>query len=270
MNGIDISVLSEELTRLKEENATLCARIEAAEERAKDRDRAARVLASDNATLRASLTQAEGVNKALRETLKNLLFAHECADETGYVDDVGFMDVDAILKTAHELTDGASTPPIVGQTESREAALTAALSTSHEAIKESWYEGYHAYGGNKQKENQSRARVLKWEAVRDAALSATPPSVGREDWQPIATAPKGRKVIAGYYNVLGKWRSVMACYYLPGTLPATDDWIADGEYAPEGWYEESEAYCENLLQMDCQPTHWQPLPHPPRPALNSN
>lgn len=100
----------------------------------------------------------------------------------------------------------------------------------------------------------------KW--LRDAlALSATG-AVEGDGWLPIETAPKGQKIIAGYYNVLGKWRSVMACYYLPGTLPATDDWIADGEYAPEGWYEESETQ-ETILQMDAQPTHWQPLPKAP-------
>jgi hypothetical protein len=56
----------------------------------------------------------------------------------------------------------------------------------------------------------------------------------------------------------------MACYYLPGTLPATDDWIADGEYAPEGWYEESESH-ETILKTDETPTHWMPLP-PPAPV----
>jgi hypothetical protein len=55
--------------------------------------------------------QAEEMAGRVVEALKNLLFAHECADETGYVDDVGFLDVESITKTAHELTDGVSTSP---------------------------------------------------------------------------------------------------------------------------------------------------------------
>jgi len=84
------------------------------------------------------------------------------------------------------------------------------------------------------------------------------------DWQPIETAPKGRKIIAGYHNALGKWRSIMATYYPPGTLEAgesCDDSDEQG-YAPEGWYEESETHDEI---MPCQtPTHWMPLSEPPK------
>ena len=85
-----------------------------------------------------------------------------------------------------------------------------------------------------------------------------------EGWQPIETAPKGRKVLAGYFNKLGNWRTVMACYYLPQTLEAPDDIFdetSDG-YAPEGWYEESESQ-ESILPTDEPPTHWMPLPAAP-------
>lgn len=148
----------------------------------------------------AASREREG--KAL-ETLKNLLFAYENADETGYVTDVGFLDVDATCKTAHELTDKALSPPSDG---------------------------------------------------------------GRGGWQPIETAPRGQKLIAGYWNACGKWRTVMACYYLPNTLPSTDDWAADDEWAPEGWYEEGEAYCEDMRPLEHPPVLWMPLPEPPSPA----
>jgi hypothetical protein len=80
-------------------------------------------------------------------------------------------------------------------------------------------------------------------------------------WRPIETAPKGRKLIVGYYNRLGNWRSVMGCYYLPGTLDQ-DDPDSDDEYAPEGWYEESDSL-EQIARTESEPTHWLPLPAPP-------
>ena len=83
-------------------------------------------------------------------------------------------------------------------------------------------------------------------------------------WQGIETAPKGQKIIAGYYNGLGRWRSIMACYYLSGTLEAGESYDGGDEdgYAPEGWYEESETHDEI---RPCQiPTHWTRVPGPPK------
>ena len=82
-------------------------------------------------------------------------------------------------------------------------------------------------------------------------------------WQPIATAPKGRKLIVGYPNKLGNWRTVMACYYEEGTLPMADDYQGDEEWAAPGWYEECESNDQEIFACDEEPTHWQPLPPPP-------
>lgn len=90
-----------------------------------------------------------------------------------------------------------------------------------------------------------------------AALAALRQPVA---WQPIETAPKNRKLIVGYHNKLGNWRTVIGRYYETGTLESDDDdFSPDDGYAPEGWYEESESH-ETILRTDEPPTHWQPLP----------
>jgi hypothetical protein len=95
-------------------------------------------------------------------------------------------------------------------------------------------------------------------------LAASPAVQAVPTWQPIETAPKGRKIVVGYPNRLGKWRTVIACYYLPQTLQREDEFDGDDDdgYAPEGWYEESETQ-DGILPTDEAPTHWQPLPAAP-------
>lgn len=87
-------------------------------------------------------------------------------------------------------------------------------------------------------------------------------------WQLIETAPKGKKILAAYQNRYGKWRRIIARYYLPGTLVAGDDDETADEngYAKEGWYEESETH-DFILPCDCPPTHWQELSAPPNAGV---
>ncbi len=83
------------------------------------------------------------------------------------------------------------------------------------------------------------------------------------EWMPIETAPKGRKLLAGWYQSNGIWRTVTARYYPKGTLDWGEDFEGDDDdgYAPEGWYEESETQ-DNILAIKCL-THWMPIPDPP-------
>jgi hypothetical protein len=91
------------------------------------------------------------------------------------------------------------------------------------------------------------------------------------EWQPIETAPQMRKLIVTYVNALGKHRTVMACYYKSHSLEMDDDYDDVGEYdpssgasfAPEGWYEEHDSE-HPLMPLQEQPTHWMPLPEPPK------
>lgn len=84
----------------------------------------------------------------------------------------------------------------------------------------------------------------------------------REKWQPIETAPKNIKVLAAYQNGLGNWRIVTACYHTQ--LELSDEYgDHEEEYAPQGWYEESDS-SEVIYQCSCKPTHWTPLPPYPQ------
>lgn len=98
-------------------------------------------------------------------------------------------------------------------------------------------------------------------------------ALGERTWQPIETAPKMRKIIVCYKNALGKWRTVMACYYTEHALEMHDDYADVGEwseshgmsFAPAGWYEEHDQ--ENpLMPLSGEPLYWQHIPHAPRQA----
>lgn len=80
-------------------------------------------------------------------------------------------------------------------------------------------------------------------------------------WQPIETAPKRTRVIVGYHNSQGKWRTAMATYF-------TEDDIADWENddCSPGWYERSyahEAENEYVYALEAGPRCWQSLPPEP-------
>lgn len=77
-------------------------------------------------------------------------------------------------------------------------------------------------------------------------------------WQPIETAPKNHILLVGFFNSLGKWRSMHAQWR--DDLPQHDMAEEDEEPAEAGWYEGS---LEAEMLFPCRPTHWQYLPEPP-------
>jgi hypothetical protein len=114
------------------------------------------------------------------------------------------------------------------------------------------------YGDN----HEGAADILANSYWNTRPASAVAEAAGEKGWQPIETAPKGRKLIVGYFNEAGKWRSVMGHYYLPETLECDE---AENGFADEGWYEDSDSL-EQITRTSCQPTHWQTLPAAPAPA----
>ena len=82
-----------------------------------------------------------------------------------------------------------------------------------------------------------------------------------DNWQPIETAPKDGAVLIGYWRHLGRdaflgdSQLVMRWYDSGWTaLPAIFDCLKCGA-STNGW-------------SGYQPTHWMPLPNPPRQPMN--
>jgi len=83
-----------------------------------------------------------------------------------------------------------------------------------------------------------------------AALAVVPMT----EWQPIETAPKDGSSIL--FSAAG-WKRAWAGYYLS---LKTAQFAGDVERFGEGWKRDN--YCD----VQCNPTHWQPLPAPPERA----
>ncbi len=90
-------------------------------------------------------------------------------------------------------------------------------------------------------------------------------------WQPIETAPKGKKVLVfGLVPGYAKRMTMIARFWPQHTLEVAEgyedeDWVDLSEsgnaYMPADWYEEVTG--EDIPAIRIVPTHWMPLPPPP-------
>lgn len=71
------------------------------------------------------------------------------------------------------------------------------------------------------------------------------------EWRPIETAPKGDLYILGWWPDENDPRGVV--HVMTWETQMADD---GPQWVPE--------YCEMPLGLDYQPTHWMPLPDPPK------
>lgn len=102
-----------------------------------------------------------------------------------------------------------------------------------------------------------------WNCLVDAAPGA--PAV--DGWLDIATAPKtGRTLLLGYWNLLGKWRTVrgqwMSAEYIGQEWEEPDDVEA-------GWFEIAVEADDMPNCWRVTPSHWMPLPAAPTPPATT-
>lgn len=83
----------------------------------------------------------------------------------------------------------------------------------------------------------------------------------REGWQPIETAPKEWILLLGYFNESGKWRTVRGEWFCQEEID--DQWEFPENGSP-GWYETCVNADEPPNCWPIEPTHWMPLPTPPK------
>ena len=83
----------------------------------------------------------------------------------------------------------------------------------------------------------------------------------REGWQPIETAPKDWILLLGYFNESGKWRTVRGEWFCQEEI---DDQWEFPENGRPGWYETCVNADDPPNCWPIEPTHWMPLPTPPK------
>jgi len=78
-------------------------------------------------------------------------------------------------------------------------------------------------------------------------------------WQPMESARKsGKTVLLGLRNRLGNWRTFCGCWLSQTDI---DDDFEEPKLFKPGWYETAE---ETEECWPVSPTHWRPLPLPPK------
>lgn len=96
-----------------------------------------------------------------------------------------------------------------------------------------------------------------------AQLASSEQQVG--EWQPIETAPKtGRTILLGYTNSLGNWRTMRGQWF---SREVIDEEWEEPDDCNEGWYETSVEADDIPSCWATNPTHWMPLPTPPKRSI---
>ncbi len=107
---------------------------------------------------------------------------------------------------------------------------------------------------------QKLQKIYTEQQVREllAAASKLPQGDG---WLPIESAPKDKTILLGYRNTHGNWRTLRGEWF---SREEIDEFWEDPDGVEPGWFETSVEADDVPNVWRTEPTHWMPLPQPPK------
>ena len=82
-----------------------------------------------------------------------------------------------------------------------------------------------------------------------------------QGWLPIQSAPKYKTILLGYCNSHGHWRTLRGEWF---SREEIDEFWEDPDGVEPGWFETSVEADDVPNVWRTNPTHWMPLPQPPK------
>lgn len=105
--------------------------------------------------------------------------------------------------------------------------------------------------------SNSNMDAINMQAIARDALKVLRTQPPQDDWKDISTAPRDGSLILGWCPQENQYNKTKVISY---GEPA--DWYKKSNKSWEGYW----GYMTYDSIQHCKPTHWQPLPLPPKPA----
>ena len=93
------------------------------------------------------------------------------------------------------------------------------------------------------------------------ALLAAAPQAHQTAWLPIESAPRDKTILLGYRNSHGHWRTLRGEWF---SREEIDEMWEEPDGVEPGWFETSVEADDVPNVWRTNPTHWMPLPQPPK------
>lgn len=123
----------------------------------------------------------------------------------------------------------------------------------------SWLEEAHEPGEQGSFAVYTEQQVRTLLAAIKESLTTAPSAL--QGWMPIESAPKDKTLLLGYRNSHGHWRTLLGEWF---TREEIDEYWEDPDGVEPGWFETSVEADDVPNVWRTNPTHWMPLPQPPK------